>query len=409
MDLIQSIQYLEGIATRAIPKVPMNLSGHERIRHIVLEYLPQLSEEDIQKIIQITQEILGSMLERKASDIELGGNAGHFWIRRFDAKMPVSDLPSISQSAMDLIILLTMTPGEREILLKNWCCDYAYQFEVENDLPYRFRACAYFEMNRLSLNFRAINRRVFDFQSYQFPHQIEQFFSLKQTKSGVVLITGITGSGKSTTLDAIIDLNNRNYNGHVVIIGRPIEFIHESKGCLIRHREVGFDTRSFKYGVYEALRQDPDIIVIAEMRDTDTMMAAMEAADSGHKVFSTMHTSSAVDSIHRIVAEMPTEEQNRIRVRLVDTLQCVISQKLIRGRKEEVVFAKEIMVMTASVKAAIMNQNISEIYQMISEGDRFGMVTMEQDLYRLYRERKITSEQAMNYANNKKRMHQLLK
>jgi twitching motility protein PilT len=232
---------------------------------------------------------------------------------------------------------------------------------------------------------------------------------LQYTKEGLVLVTGITGSGKSTTLDAIVDLNNRSTEAHIIIIASPIEFVHTPKKCIIRHREVGRDTTSFKQGPIEALRQDPDIIIIGEMRDPDTIMAALEVADSGHKVFSTLHTSSAVESIDRIIAEVPNIEQDRVRSRLADVLRIVMSQKLVPTVGGSRTLAKELMVMTPSIRAAIKNNNTNEIYQMISEGHQWGMCTMEQDLARLYMERKISQETALNYSNNKRRIQQILK
>jgi twitching motility protein PilT len=255
---------------------------------------------------------------------------------------------------------------------------------------------------------RAISTQIRPYESYGFHPNVTRVLSLQYTKEGLILVTGITGSGKSTTLDAIVDLNNRTVDGHIIIIASPVEYVHESKRCIIRHREVGRDTMSFKQGTIEALRQDPDIIIIGEMRDPDTIMAALEVADSGHKVLSTLHTSSAVESIDRIIGEVPPIEQERVRNRLADILRCVISQKLVPSLDGKRVLAKEVMVMTPSIRAAIKNNNTGEIYQMIAEGAEFGMITMEQDLRRLYLERKISLETAINYANNKRRMQQLL-
>ena len=197
-------------------------------------------------------------------------------------------------------------------------------------------------------------------------------------------------------------------DGHVVIIGSPIETIHDSKKCIIRHREVGRDVLSFKEGTIQALRQDPDIIVIGEMRDPDTILTALEVTDSGHKVFSTLHTASAVESIDRIIGECPPEEQDRVRERLADVLTCVISQKLLPSLDGKRVLAKEVLLMNASVRAAIKNNNTGEIYQMIHESSHLGMNTMEQDLKRLVDERKISVEEGLNFANNKKRFKELM-
>jgi twitching motility protein PilT len=165
---------------------------------------------------------------------------------------------------------------------------------------------------------------------------------------------------------------------------------------------------SFKSGAREALRQDPDIIMVGEMRDSETMSTVLEITDSGHKVFSTMHTSSAVESIHRIIGEFPPNEQERIRMRLADTLSVVVSQKLIPNVNGELTLAKEVLSVNASVVAAIKNNNVSEVYQMISEGKKLGMNTIEQDLFNLFKSGIITKENAVNYANNKNRMMQLL-
>jgi twitching motility protein PilT len=227
-------------------------------------------------------------------------------------------------------------------------------------------------------------------------------------KFGLSLITGITGSGKSTTLDSIIDEHNKFDPAHVVIIASPIEYIHTSNVSFIRHREVGRDVLSFKDGVIQALRQDPDIIVIGEMRDPETILAALEVTDTGHKVFSTLHTSSAVESIDRIVAEVHPTEQERVRNRLADVLISVVSQKLVPGIDGKLVLAKEVLIVTPSVKAAIKNNNTSEIYMMINQGAQSGMITMEQDLKRLYLSKKISIDNAMAYANNKTRMQQIL-
>ncbi|MFA6720362.1 MAG: ATPase, T2SS/T4P/T4SS family, partial [Candidatus Cloacimonadaceae bacterium] len=221
-------------------------------------------------------------------------------------------------------------------------------------------------------------------------------------------ITGMTGSGKSTTLDAVIDMNNRDNHGHIVIIANPIEYVHESKYCLVRHREVGVDVLSFSHGAIEALRQDPDIIMVGEMRDPNTISTVLEITDSGHKAFTTLHTSSAIDSIHRIVAEFPPEEQERIRNRLADVLSVIISQKLIPTGDGKLVMTREILSVDASVQAAIRNKNIGEIYQMMVEGRRYGMCTLEQDLHELFKRGIISNRTAMSFANNKKRMHQLI-
>ena len=174
-----------------------------------------------------------------------------------------------------------------------------------------------------------------------------------------------------------------------------MEYVHKSDRCIIRHREVGRDVLSFKEGAIQALRQDPDIIVIGEMRDPDTIMTALEITDSGHKVFSTLHTASAVETIDRIIGEVPPIEQERVRMRLADTLSCVISQRLVPSLQGKLVLAREVMVMIPSVRAAIKNNNTGEIYQMMAESGDLGMITLEQDLKRLYSNKRISLETAI--------------
>ena len=178
---------------------------------------------------------------------------------------------------------------------------------------------------------------------------------------------------------------------------------------IVRHREIGRDVVSFKEGTIQALRQDPDIIVIGEMRDADTIATVLEVADSGHKVFSTLHTSSATDAIDRILGETPAVEQDRIRERLADVLTCVISQKLVPSLDGKLVLANEVLVATPAVKSAIRNNHTDEIYQLIYQGSRLGMITMEQNLLNLYKNKVISYREAYSQANIKKRFEDLVK
>jgi twitching motility protein PilT len=264
------------------------------------------------------------------------------------------------------------------------------------------------DQSRLALNLRAITDEVRALRSLDFHPQIERGLLFRFERDGLTLITGVTGSGKSSTLDAVVNANNVDSAAHIVVIGKPIEFVHESRKSIVRHREVGRDVPTFKAGIIQALRQDPDIVVIGEMRDPETISSALEITDSGHKVFSTLHTSSAVESIDRILGEYPSDEQDRVRMRLADVLRCVISQKLCPGREGGRVLVKEVLWVTPAARAAIKNANQGEIYQMMWEGLSQGMTTLEQDLFRLVRTHKITAETAYSYANNKRRLQQLL-
>ncbi len=393
---------------KLIAEIPPHIVGPERVHFLgnLIGKAPDILRKDMQEVVHGW---LIRMSQNEASDIDVGGwgCAGKVWYRIHGVKRPDPDSRMLSLEETDLLLLNLLTDSQREFLFEHRNLDFSYTFEADGR-TYRFRADMYFDLDHLALNMRFIKGEIRPFKSLGFHPNVARALSLIHVKQGLTLITGITGSGKSSTLDSIIDANNQSVDAHIVIIGAPIETVHKPKRCIIRHREVGRDVKSFKEGTIEALRQDPDIIVIGEMRDPETIMTALEVTDSGHKVFSTLHTASAVESIDRIIAEVPPIEQERVRNRLADVLLCVISQKLVPSLDGKRVLAKEVMLSTPSIKAAIKNNNTSEIYQMIAESNELGMITMEQDLRRLYLERKISRETAMNYANNKRRMAELL-
>ena len=391
-------------------QVPSTLFSVERQIFIGKEIIRKIPEQEKGLLRKFMNGILLQMRDAGASDIDFGGwGAKHeVWLRVNGIKRPAPEFGSHEIDEANILIQNLLMESQRQTLYDYRNLDFSYNIN-HNETIARYRANVYFDIDSLSLNMRAINTEIRNYESYGFNSNVTSLLSLVHTKEGLILVTGITGSGKSTTLDAIVDLNNRCVNAHIIIIASPVEFVHESKKCIIRHREVGRDTRSFKMGTIEALRQDPDIIVIGEMREADTIMAALEVADSGHKVLSTLHTSSAVESIDRIIGEVPPIEQERVINRLADILKCVVSQKLVPSEDGKRILAKEIMVMTPSIRAAIKNKNTSEIYQMINEGRKYGMITIEQDLARLAMEKKVSVTNAVNFANNKRRVKQLLK
>jgi twitching motility protein PilT len=352
---------------------------------------------------------LSQMSRMTASDIDMGGygSEGRIWYRVYGDKKPYEEMGRFTVDEFSLLIQSVLIERQRLFLYEYRNLDFSYSL-MEDGKLHRFRADAYFDLDNLALNMRAINATVRAYRGLELHPNVTRMLSLVHTSQGLNLITGITGSGKSSTLDSIIDANNHTVDAHVVIIASPIEYVHKSDRCIIRHREVGRDVLSFKDGAVQALRQDPDIIVIGEMRDPDTIMTALEITDSGHKVFSTLHTASAVETIDRVIGEVPPIEQERVRMRLADTLSCVMSQKLVPTLDGKIVLAKEIMVMIPSVRAAIKNNNTGEIYQMMAESGDTGMFTLEQDLKRLYLQKRISLETAMANANNKRRLQQLL-
>ena len=399
------------ILSSFVAKIPATVFGPERA-HYIIEHIENLQTEEKIAIIQFVNQILESMIERQASDVEIGGygTQGHIWFRIFGKKERAYDQPQLTEDEATTLVITLLNSNQRALLLENRNIDFSYSFKYEKTgIIFRFRADAYFDLDSITMNMRSIQVSVRPIESLEFHPLAVKTMSHNYIKFGLSLVTGITGSGKSTTLDAVIDYHNDFDPCHIIIIGSPVEYVHKSRKSIIKHREVGRDVLSFKEGVIQSLRQDPDIIVIGEMRDPETIMAALEVTDTGHKVFSTLHTSSAVESIDRIIAEMNPHEQERVRNRLADVLISVVSQKLIPSLDGKRVLAKEVLIVTPSVKAAIKNNNTSEIYLMINQGGPQGMVTMEQDLLRLYLEKKISKESAVAYANNKTRILQLMK
>lgn len=388
--------------------IPDTSPGMER-QMLIGDLVAKQSPAERTALRKLMDSYLLRMSNVNASDIDMGGygSGGNIWYRIFGDKKPQADLGKFTMDEFNVLIQSILIERQRLFLYENRNLDFSYSI-IEDDTMFRFRADAYFDLDQLALNMRAINAMVRPYKGLDLHANVTRVLSLAYTSQGLTLITGITGSGKSTTLDSIIDANNHTVDGHVVIISSPIEYVHRSDRCIIRHREVGRDVLSFKEGAIQALRQDPDIVVVGEMRDPDTIMTALEITDSGHKVFSTLHTASAVETIDRVIGEVPPIEQERVRMRLADTLSCVMSQKLVPSLDGKLNLAKELMVMTPSVRAAIKNNNTGEIYQMMAEGADLGMITLEQDLKRLYMLKKISLENALVNANNKRRFQQIM-
>jgi twitching motility protein PilT len=388
--------------------IPDMSPGMER-QMLIGDLVSRQSPAERAAIRMLMDSFLMRMSRVNASDIDLGGygTANSIWYRIYGEKRPCKELGQFNLDEVNILIQTILIERQRLFLYENRNLDFSYSI-LDGDRMFRFRANASFDLDHVALNMRAINAIVRPYKNLELHPNLTRVLSLTHTTQGMTLITGITGSGKSSTLDSIIDANNHSVDGHVVIIASPVEYVHTPDHCIIRHREVGRDVLSFKEGAIQALRQDPDIIVIGEMRDPDTIMTALEITDSGHKVFSTLHTASAVETIDRIIGEVPPIEQERVRIRLADTLTCVMSQKLVPNLEGKLILAKEVMVMTPSVRAAIKNNNTGEIYQMMAESGDIGMITLEQDLRRLYTQKKISLDNAMVNANNKRRFQQLL-
>jgi twitching motility protein PilT len=392
-------------------QIPEHYFGIDRV--IFLDsVIKEMSIDETKTLNNFVNYLLKLMLDKEASDLELGGfgSDGYVWLRIYGYKNAITELPRLTFDESAILILNIITEKQRALLLKNRNLDFSYSYDDKKGISQgisfsedriRFRADAYFDVDTLALNFRSILPKLRKLDGLGFHPNLIRMLSFNYVKQGLVLVTGVTGTGKSTTLDAIIDWHNDNVNAHIVTIASPLEYVHKSKKCIIRQREVGKDVLSFRDGVVQALRQDLDIMVIGEMRDADTIVAALEVTDTGHKVFSTLHTSSTVESIDRIIAEVHESEQTRVRNRLADVLTAIISQKLVPDLKGQLTMAKEVLIVTPSVRAAIKNNNSDEIYMMINQAADLGMITMEHDLKILYQSKRISYETALKYANNK--------
>ena len=272
--------------------------------------------------------------------------------------------------------------------------DLVYPFDENN----RFRVNIFFQMDGVSAVFRVIPVKIPDFDELHLPQVVRDF---AQKERGLVLVTGVTGSGKSTTLAALINSINLTKRKHIITIEDPIEFVHKDRGCIINQRSVGQDTASFGTALRAALREDPDIILVGEMRDKETVNLALHAADTGHLVFSTLHTIDAKETVNRIIAQFPTDEQNRVRMSLAGVLQGVVSQRLIPtvngGRRA----AMEVLVRTPTIEKLIMENRDYEIRDTIEAGkEHYKSQSFDQAILDLYHEGVISKEQALDHATS---------
>jgi len=399
---------IQPILDPLVQSIPEDLRNIDRVL-FTMNCVKELSKEERRILRNHMEQYLDRMEELEASDIDCGGDGCSFkiWYRIHGIKRTWEKSPEYKLDETNILIINLLSDNQMKRLLNHRSIDFSYALSF--DRYRRYRSTIYFDMDYLAMNMRQINNEIRPFKDLNFHPEVAKHLSLKYLKYGLTLVTGITGSGKSTTLDTIIDANNRSVRGHIVVISAPIELVHKPQKCIIRHREVGRDVESFRDGIVQAMRQDPDIVVIGELRDNVAIRNALEVTDSGHKVFSTLHTASSMETIDRIIGETPLSEQERVRIRLADVLTCVISQKLVQTLEGTRVLAKEVLVATPPVRAAIRNNNVPEIYQMLNEGGQYGMHTLEQDLLRLVRQRIISPDEAVNQANNKTRIKQLLK
>ena len=339
--------------------------------------------------MDITQ-LLAFSVKNKASDLHL--SAGLPPMLRVHGDVKRINLPVMEHKEVHAMVYDIMSDTQRKQYEENLECDFS--FEV-NGLA-RFRVNAFNQKRGAAAVFRTIPSKVLTLEQLNAP-KIFQELALKPR--GMVLVTGPTGSGKSTTLAAMIDYLNDNAHGHILTVEDPIEFVHESKKCLINQREVGPMTHSFSNALRSALREDPDAILVGEMRDLETIRLAMTAAETGHLVFGTLHTSSAAKTVDRIIDVFPAEEKEMVRAMLSESLVAVISQTLCRNKDGSGrVAAHEIRLGTPAIRNLIREAKVAQMYSTIQTSSSMGMQTLDQNLTELVKRNLISPAEARSKA-----------
>jgi len=336
--------------------------------------------------------LLDYALNSGASDLHL--SVGAIPMIRINGEMKKLQLPIMDLPNMESVISDVLSKNQQEIYTNNFEIDFSIELEKQG----RFRVNFFKQLNGPAAVFRTIPTEIKSVEELSVPPILS---SLAEKEKGLILMTGPTGSGKSTTLAAMIDHINDTSEKHIITIEDPVEYYHSSKNCLINQRELGHSTHSFKNALKSALREDPDVILVGEMRDRETIELALTAAETGHLVFSTLHTSSAVKTIDRIIDVFPTESKGQIRSMLSESLVSVIAQKLLKtsdgnGR----IPACEVMIANTAIKNLIREDKIYQIPSLMQAGGKDGMQTLDMDLQRLLNQGSIHRSDAIQIAEN---------
>jgi twitching motility protein PilT len=337
--------------------------------------------------------LLKKLVESKGSDLHMSVSSAPM-IRRDGEMETLQGFSVLTPESMERMIMPIVPPRNREEFARTHDSDFAYE------LPgiCRFRANLFVDLKGMGAVFRVIPSKILSVEELGIPKEV---LSLCHLPKGLVLVTGPTGSGKSTTLAALIDYINRVRSDHIITIEDPVEFVHPNKKCLINQRQVGEHTDSFKKALRAALREDPDIVLLGEMRDLETIAIALETAETGHLVFGTLHTSSAPATIDRIIDQYPPEQQAQIRVMLANSLKGVMAQMLCKKIGGGRAAAWEIMFGVPSISNLIREQKIFQIPSIMQTGRKLGMALMNDSLFRLVKEGIVAPEEALTKANDK--------
>ena len=337
-------------------------------------------------------ELLAFGAKNGSSDLHL--SAGVPPMIRVDGDMRKINVPVLTHTEVHDMVYDIMNDKQRKDFEEFWECDFS--FEIPGLA--RFRVNAFNQNRGAGAVFRTIPSEILSLEDLKCPKIFEELADIPR---GVVLVTGPTGSGKSTTLAAMVNHKNENEYGHILTVEDPIEFVHVSKKCLINQREVHRDTLGFNEALRSALREDPDVILVGEMRDLETIRLALSAAETGHLVFGTLHTSSAAKTIDRIIDVFPAAEKDMIRAMLSESLKAVIAQTLLKKNGGGRVAAHEIMIGTPAIRNLIRENKIAQMYSAIQTGQSFGMKTLDQDLAELVRKNVVSRQEALSKCANK--------
>jgi twitching motility protein PilT len=355
-------------------------------------------EEDVQIPVP---ELLDALLEHGASDLHLTAGAPPT-IRLNGDLMKLEDYPLLTPRGLQGMIYAILPQRMRERLEQELELDMSYALPGKA----RFRVNVYYQRDSLGAAFRLIPYEIKDVDTLGLPPVVSD---LARFPRGFVVVTGPTGSGKSTSLAAMVDVVNRERSAHIMTVEDPIEFLHKHKNCIVNQREVGADTHGFAPALKHVLRQDPDVILVGEMRDLETISTAITAAETGHLVFATLHTQDAPQTIDRIVDVFPPYQQQQVRVQLSTTLQGVVTQQLLQtsdgqGR----VAACEILVATPAVRNLVREGKVHQIYSVMQAGGRFGMQTMDLALANLVKSGQITQALAYERCHDAEELNRLI-